>query len=163
MFRNCWRHGFCVASCEAFVCSSFPFIRYIVCRWDIRPYSHRCNHHSMPQLIPDYPGHKPPRWRYLRSFVPVIVLILLFFFLSSYSLLSHSKSPAAKQHIGWQAWDVVDMTSQTEEGDNEEVGNETGNSNGTDTTFIPSIPLDNWVSTMICSTYRIAHANLRIL
>lgn len=37
MFRNCWRHGFCVASCEAFVCSSFPFIRYIVCRWDIRP------------------------------------------------------------------------------------------------------------------------------
>lgn len=36
------------------------------------------------------------------------------------------------------------MTSQTEEGDNEEVGNETGNSNGTDTTFIPSIPLDNW-------------------
>lgn len=127
------------------------------------PYSHRCNHHSMPQLIPDYPGHKPPRWRYLRSFLPVIVLILLFFFLSSYSLLSHSKSPAAKQHIGWQAWDVVDMTSQTEEGDNEEVGNETGNSNGTDTTFIPSIPLDNWVSTMICSTYRIAHASLRIL
>ncbi|OXG80415.1 hypothetical protein C345_05305 [Cryptococcus neoformans A2-102-5] len=101
-------------------------------------------HHSMPQLIPDYPGHKPPRWRYLRSFLPVIVLILLFFFLSSYSLLSHSKSPAAKQHIGWQAWDVVDMTSQTEEGDNEEVGNETGNTNGTDTTFIPSIPLDNW-------------------
>lgn len=36
------------------------------------------------------------------------------------------------------------MTSQTEVEGNEDDENETGNSNGTETTFIPSIPLDNW-------------------
>ncbi|WVQ91834.1 hypothetical protein IAS59_005638 [Cryptococcus gattii] len=107
----------------------------------------------MPQLVPDYPGHKPPRWGYVRSFLPVIALILLFsFFLSSYSLLSHSKSPAIKQHIGWQAWDVVDMTSQKEVEGNEDFDSGIGNSNGTETNFIPSIPLDNWDPLALHST-----------
>lgn len=153
------------ALCAGAVCStrSHSFVTSYV-DGILAPYSHCCDHHSMPQLIPDYPGHKPPRWRCLRSFLPVIVLILLFsFFLSSYSLLSHSKSPAAKQQIGWQSWDVVDMTSQTEVEGNEDDENETGNSNGTETTFIPSIPLDNWVSTTIFLVYRVADVNFRTL
>lgn len=130
-----------LASCERVV-------RYSLYGWKHALHSRCYTHHSMPQLVPDYPGHKPPRWGYVRSFLPVIALILLFsFFLSSYSLLSHSKSPAIKQHIGWQAWDVVDMTSQKEVEGNEDSDTGIGNSNGTETNFIPSIPLDNWVST----------------
>lgn len=98
----------------------------------------------MPRLAPDYPGHRrPPKYAYLRSLLPVLALILLFsFFLSSYSLLSHFRSPAKKQQIGWQAWDVVEMKAS-------QTGNGTSSgSNGTESTdeeFVPSIPLDNWV------------------
>jgi hypothetical protein len=92
----------------------------------------------MPRLTPDYPGNlKPPRFAYLRSFLPVIALLLIFAFgLSSYSLLSHFRGPAAKQKIGWQSWDVVDLGQSTGSSDIEVGGNET---------FVPSIPLDNWV------------------
>ncbi|WVQ75858.1 hypothetical protein IAR50_005491 [Cryptococcus sp. DSM 104548] len=93
----------------------------------------------MPRLTPDYPGYKPPRLHYLKSFLPVVLLVLLLSFaLSSYSLLSHSKSPAAKQHLGWQSWDLVDMSA----GGNAEESSDI--SLGNDTTFVPSIPLDNW-------------------
>lgn len=146
-----------LASCERVV-------RYSLYGWKHALHSRCYTHHSMPQLVPDYPGHKPPRWGYVPSFLPVIALILLFsFFLSSYSLLSHSKSPAIKQHIGWQAWDVVDMTSQKEVEGNEDSDIGIGNSNGTETNFIPSIPLDNWVSTTRFSVFWIADAQFRIL
>ena len=104
---------------------------------------------TMPRLTPDYPGYrKPPRFAYLRSFLPCLAFILLFsFLLASYSLLSHFHSPAGKQQIGWQSWDVVEMQS---------VMGTTGEDiiaggNGTDpqdADFVPSIPLDNWVSTL---------------
>jgi hypothetical protein len=84
---------------------------------------------------------KPPRWAYLRSFLPVLILILLFSFaLSSYSLLSHYRGPAKKQQIGWQAWDIVQVSAKHGEtvGDVEIGGEE-------EQDFVPSIPLDNWV------------------
>ncbi|ODO07841.1 hypothetical protein I350_03420 [Cryptococcus amylolentus CBS 6273] len=97
----------------------------------------------MPRLSHDYPGYRPPRIQYLKSFLPVVALVFILSFalsfaLSSYSLLSHSKSPAAKQHLGWQAWDLVDMAAS---GSAEE---DTDLSLSNDTTFVPSIPLDNW-------------------
>lgn len=98
----------------------------------------------MPRLTPDYPGNrKPPRYAYLRSLLPVLFLILLFsFFLASYSLLFHFRSPARKQQIGWQAWDVVELT-----GGKSENGADGGNgTTGAVEEFVPSIPLDNWVS-----------------
>lgn len=102
----------------------------------------------MPQLIPDYPGPKP-RWILLRSFLPYLLLVLgIAFGLSSFSLLSHFRGPAEKQQIGWQAWDTIDVASQGGAADNVPVGggNETGPGGG-DEAYIPSIPLDNWVST----------------
>ena len=84
----------------------------------------------MPRLTPDYPGYrKPPRFAYLRSFLPVLFLILLFSFsLASYSLLSHFRSPAGKQQIG--------VKNETlEEGETTQHDD-----------FVPSIPLDDWVS-----------------
>ena len=97
----------------------------------------------MAYFTQDYPGQrKPPRFAYLRSFLPLVSLILLFsIFLASYSLLSHFRSPAKKQQIGWQAWDVVEF-SQSNKG-NDDV--ETGNGTMGDQQFVPSIPLDNWV------------------
>lgn len=150
LIRNCLNHDFYIV-CWHRVNGLFV-IRYMD---GIHALHSRCyTHHSMPQLVPDYPGHKSPRWGYVRSFLPVIALILLFsFFLSSYSLLSHSKSPAIKQHIGWQAWDVVDMAPQKEVEGNEDFDSGIGNSNGTETDFIPSIPLDNWVSTTRFSVF----------
>ena len=96
----------------------------------------------MPRLTSDPHTRRPPRFAYLRSCLPVIGLLLIFsFFLSSLSLLSHFRSPANKQRLGWQAWDVVKNQRQQQE------VFETGNSsNPADTTFVPSIPLDNWAS-----------------
>lgn len=99
----------------------------------------------MPRLAPDYPGgYKAPRYAYLRSFLPVLALLLLFSFgLVSYSLLSHFRSPARKQQIGWQSWDVVDLSSSKgSTGEDEELST---NSTSGDDLFVPSIPLDNWV------------------
>jgi hypothetical protein len=97
----------------------------------------------MPKLQPDYPGNrKPPRFAYLRSFLPVLALLLVFsFFLASYSLLSHYKSPAGKQHLGWQSWDVVQLAKSHSE--QEQLST---NGTGVDEDFMPSIPIDNWVS-----------------
>ena len=98
----------------------------------------------MPRLTPDYPGYrKPPRFAYLRSSLPVLFLILLFSFsLASYSLLSHFRSPAGKQQIGWQAWDVVQMSGgKGVKNETLEEGETTQNDD-----FVPSIPLDDWVS-----------------
>lgn len=90
----------------------------------------------MPKL-PGYPGRTRSRWLYLKSFLPVVVLLFLFsILLASYSLLSHFRSPAAKQRIGWQSWDVVEVV-QPHENTNSAI-------NGTD--FNPSIPIDVWVS-----------------
>ena len=101
----------------------------------------------MPRLAPDYPGHrKPPRFAYLRSFLPIVFLILLFSFtLSSYSLLSHFRTPANKQQIGWQAWDVVQLTTNKQVNEGIVTG-ENSTSGVEEDVFQPSIPLDNWVS-----------------
>ncbi|KAK8847584.1 hypothetical protein IAR55_005443 [Kwoniella newhampshirensis] len=99
----------------------------------------------MPRLAPDYhyTGYRPPRFAYLRSFLPVLALILIFSFsLASYSLLSHFRSPATKQQIGWQSWDVVEVTTVSDEVD---IGlGQGGNGTGKEEEFVPSIPLDDW-------------------
>jgi hypothetical protein len=102
----------------------------------------------MPRFASDY-RKKAPRFAYLRSLLPVLASLLVFsFLLASYSLLSHFRSPAAKQQIGWQAWDVVDLSGLQSDQD------VLGGSNSTDEwdwdwgdDWAPSIPLDNWVST----------------
>ncbi|KAK1921767.1 Metallo-dependent phosphatase-like protein [Papiliotrema laurentii] len=91
----------------------------------------------MPKLLPEPPGQrKRPRWAYIRSLLPVLAILLIFsFLLASYSLLSHFRSPAAKQRLGWQSWDVIHVkTSQTVQ--------ETAQTNGSD--WVPSIPIDVW-------------------
>ncbi|WVR04789.1 hypothetical protein IAU60_001801 [Kwoniella sp. DSM 27419] len=104
----------------------------------------------MPRLAPDYHSHyKPPRLSYLRSFLPIVALLLLLSFsLVSYSLLSHFRSPAIKQQIGWQAWDVVRVTSSKTTGGQGAIEDELDAAqNGTgkgDEGFMPSIPLDKW-------------------
>ncbi|ORY21337.1 Metallo-dependent phosphatase-like protein [Naematelia encephala] len=100
----------------------------------------------MPALTPDY-YRKPPRYLYLKSFLPVILLLLVFSFaLSTFSLLSHFRSPADKQQIGWQSWDVVEIKGQ-KSGSGEDVevgGGSVGNQTSGQEDFVPSIPLDNW-------------------
>ncbi|WVF69590.1 hypothetical protein IAT40_004368 [Kwoniella sp. CBS 6097] len=106
----------------------------------------------MPRLAPDYHGHyKPPRMSYLRSCLPILALILVIAFgLSSYSLLSHFRSPAVKQQIGWQAWDVVEMGSSKGQGQGQDGVLSTGgdgtkgSGSGNGAGFVPSIPLENW-------------------
>lgn len=92
----------------------------------------------MPQLLPDHPGQrKRSRWAYCKSFLPLVAVLLAFsFLLASYSLLSHFKSPAIKQHLGWQSWDVVQVDHKSQ--DVIQVSNGTGE-------FNPSIPIDVWV------------------
>ncbi|KAK4685487.1 hypothetical protein P7C73_g4662, partial [Tremellales sp. Uapishka_1] len=95
----------------------------------------------MPRLSPDYwQTRKAPRFAYLRSALPLLFLILIFsIFLSSYSLLNHFSSPARIQKIGWQSWDVVEVSTSSVSGETDiDIGG-----NGTDN-FVPSIPLDNW-------------------
>ena len=92
-----------------------------------------------PRWKSDY-GRKPPRFAWFKSCLPLLVIVILFsFLLSSVALLSHFRSPAAKQQLGWQAWDVVEMhyASKTGSKANTTEGNEM---------FSPSIPLDVWVS-----------------
>lgn len=92
-----------------------------------------------PRWKSDYP-RRPPRFAWLRSCLPLLVIVILFsFLLSSVALLSHFRSPASKQQLGWQAWDVVEMHYASKTGSKENVteGNEV---------FTPSIPLDVWVS-----------------
>ncbi|WVQ69479.1 uncharacterized protein L199_007698 [Kwoniella botswanensis] len=88
--------------------------------------------------------YKPPPFLYLRSFLPILLLILIFSFgLVSYSLLSHFKSPAVKQHLGWQSWDIVEMsTSMSGSGSGNEVLSSGGSGNGTG--HMASIPIENW-------------------
>jgi hypothetical protein len=88
-----------------------------------------------PRWKSDY-ARKPPRFAYVRSCLPLLVLVILFsFLLSSIALLSHFRSPAAKQQLGWQAWDVVEMHYA------QAPLNGTGGE-----VFAPSIPLEYWVS-----------------
>ncbi|WWD21674.1 hypothetical protein CI109_106160 [Kwoniella shandongensis] len=104
----------------------------------------------MPRLAPEYQytNYKPRRFAYLRSFLPILSLILIFSFsLVSYSLLSHFRSPAAKQQIGWQAWDVVEVQNKVSTGVGVDVDlGEAGGGNSTEGEgdYVPSIPLDNW-------------------
>jgi hypothetical protein len=87
-----------------------------------------------PRWKSDY-ARKPPRFAYIRSCLPLLVLVILFsFLLSSIALLSHFRSPAAKQQLGWQAWDIVEMHYAQ------------ATVNGTGEVFAPSIPLEYWVS-----------------
>nr|XP_018265265.1 uncharacterized protein I303_01625 [Kwoniella dejecticola CBS 10117]OBR87423.1 hypothetical protein I303_01625 [Kwoniella dejecticola CBS 10117] len=93
--------------------------------------------------------YKPPPFLYLRTFLPVLSLILLFSFgLVSYSLLSHFRGPAAKQHLGWQAWDIVESSSSSAGGTSGDEVLDTGDGSSTSTntngTMGASIPLDNW-------------------
>lgn len=101
----------------------------------------------MVQLTPDYPGPRPGRWLYLRSFLPYLLLVLtLAFGLSSYSLLSHFRGPAEKQQIGWQAYDTIEVHHSAGAGAGEDVvtsGN--GTSASGQQKYVPSLPLDNWV------------------
>ena len=78
---------------------------------------------------------RTPRFAYIKSCFPLLILVILFsFLLSSVALLSHFRSPAAKRQLGWQAWDVVEMhVAGPENDDVEEI-------------FAPSIPLESWVS-----------------
>ncbi|WWC86702.1 uncharacterized protein L201_001579 [Kwoniella dendrophila CBS 6074] len=87
--------------------------------------------------------YKPPPFLYLKSFLPIIILILLFSFsLVSYSLLSHFKSPAIKQHLGWQSWDIVEIVKQKSSNDDVlDVGHSDSKNNSD---WINSIPLENW-------------------
>lgn len=98
----------------------------------------------MPRLKTESPAYRVShRFGYIRSSLPFLALIIIFSIsLASYSLLSHFASPASKQRIGWQAWDVVEIHSQSSAagGELETVGN------ASDSAFVPSIPLDNWVS-----------------
>jgi hypothetical protein len=97
------------------------------------------------RFSPDYQRRKPPRFAYLRSFLPLLFLFLIFsFLLSSVALLSHFKSPAAKQQLGWQSWDIVDVSSlRSQASQNSENGTEADHWYDE---WLPSIPLDNWVS-----------------
>jgi hypothetical protein len=98
-----------------------------------------------------YP-RKSPRYLYLRSFAPFVIAFALFaILLSSLSLLSHYKSPASKQQIGWQSWDLVrvqDKAKAAAEGSvNGTLGDEWEDEDGglwDDLGY--SLPLDNWVS-----------------
>lgn len=96
-----------------------------------------------PRWKSDYP-RKPPRFAWLRSILPLFIIVILFsFLLSSIALLSHFRSPASKQQLGWQAYDVVEMHyAQKPSGGGE---NGTGAGGGPDI-FTPSIPLDLWAS-----------------
>nr|XP_019008286.1 uncharacterized protein I206_06841 [Kwoniella pini CBS 10737]OCF47067.1 hypothetical protein I206_06841 [Kwoniella pini CBS 10737] len=86
--------------------------------------------------------YKPPPFLYLRSFLPIIALILLFSFgLISYSLLGQFKSPANKQHLGWQSWDIIEFTTSSNSENELDLG--IGNDDNY-TTLSASIPLDNW-------------------
>ncbi|KAL7419143.1 Phosphatase dcr2 [Cryptotrichosporon argae] len=97
----------------------------------------------MPRLGPDLPGsYRPPRLATLRSSAPLVILLLGFcFFLSSYSLLSHFRGPAQKQHLGWQSWDVIEVLAGASGSQDVETD---AASNTTDTSYGPSIPLDDW-------------------
>jgi hypothetical protein len=89
---------------------------------------------TMPPRWKSDARRRPPRFAYLRSCLPLLVLLILFsFLLSSVALLSHFRSPAAKQQLGWQAWDVVEMHYAKPEDEDTAV-------------FAPSIPLEYWVS-----------------
>ncbi|GFZ47944.1 LOW QUALITY PROTEIN: hypothetical protein JCM24511_05691 [Saitozyma sp. JCM 24511] len=100
----------------------------------------------MPRLRPDY-QRAPKRLAYLRSSLPVIALILLFsFFLSSLALLSHFRSPAKKQQIGWQSWDVVESGQSSGGGGWEDEDVTLGNGTDSGGGYVPSIPIDTWVS-----------------
>ena len=91
-----------------------------------------------PRWKSDY-GRKPPRFAWFRSCLPLLLITILFsFLLSSVALLSHFRSPAAQQQLGWQAWDVVEMRYA---GKAVSKGNTTEESE----VFAPSIPLDVWV------------------
>lgn len=103
------------------------------------------------RFTPDYQRRKPPRFAYLRSALPLLFLFILFaFLLSSVALLSHFKSPASKQHLGWQSWDIVDV-SFLKAAANPAGDNETESDHWFDD-WLPSIPLDNWVSTARAAT-----------
>lgn len=93
----------------------------------------------MASFKPDYQRKKPPRYSYFRQFIPYLALLVFFsFFLTSLGLLTHFRSPARKQQIGWQSWDVVEN----------HLAKGSGKANGTedDGGFAPSIPLEAWVS-----------------
>jgi hypothetical protein len=89
---------------------------------------------TMPPRWKSDARRRPPRFAYIRSCLPLLVLLILFsFLLSSVALLSHFRSPAAKQQLGWQAWDVVEMHYAKPDDEDTAV-------------FAPSIPLEYWVS-----------------
>jgi hypothetical protein len=92
---------------------------------------------TMPPRWKSDARRRPPRFAYIRSCLPLLVLLILFsFLLSSVALLSHFRSPAAKQQLGWQAWDVVEMHYAKPEDEDTAV-------------FAPSIPLEYWVSSCV--------------
>lgn len=83
--------------------------------------------------IMQFEGQRKRSWADFKSFFPYIALILLFSFgLASYSLLSHFRSPALKQPIGWQSWDVIQVKQVESEGE-----------------WSPSIPIHSWVGDKI--------------
>lgn len=98
-------------------------------------------------------SYKPPRAHYLRSFIPFFLsFAFLAFFLTSLGLLSHYRSPAAKQQIGWQSWDVVKASKAGSAGEMSTGTNGTyGDQEEDDDDGWPwsdlgyTLPLDNWV------------------
>lgn len=72
------------------------------------------------------------RRAYIRSCLPACCTFLVFStLLTSLGLLAHFHSPAAKQRIGWQSWDLV--IKEHKDGDGAGEGG-------------LSLPLDVWVS-----------------
>lgn len=66
----------------------------------------------MLRLAPDYPPPKSRRRAYLKTFLPPCLAFgTIVLGLTSYALLLRYYSPAVLQHIGWQAWDVVQFTA----------------------------------------------------
>ncbi|WVW78226.1 hypothetical protein I302_100178 [Kwoniella bestiolae CBS 10118] len=97
----------------------------------------------MPRLQTNSSRYKPPPFLYLRSVLPIVLLILILSFgLVSYSLLSHFKSPAAKQRLGWQSWDIVEISSSSNSGSGS--GSEVLDIGDANQTYMGSIPIENW-------------------
>jgi hypothetical protein len=84
----------------------------------------------MPVLGAPRAKRRAPRLAYIKSLAPLFCAFIAFTLaLTSYAFLSQIRSPAAVHHLGWQAWEAIEIDSD---------------SNAT-TTTTASLRLDVWV------------------